>query len=119
VKYKYLVPSWKLSCDEPIVFCTLSFIIGVKCDLKAIINKIRKLHQKYKEEKTKTSKSGRARGQKWKFFDKMDCILGHRANISPPWVLDSSVDQTEEGEGDMLVSENREVDNGNSNCSCY
>ena len=64
-----------------IVFCTFSFIIGIKCDLKVIINKIRKLRQKYKEEKTKTSKSGRARGRKWKFCYKMDRILGHRVNI--------------------------------------
>ena len=91
---------------------SLLFSIGVKCDVKAIISKIRKLRQTYKQEKNKTKKSGRARERKWKFFDKMDGIMGHKANISPPLVLDSSTDQTEEG--NMSYSEDVNMHHGNS-----
>ncbi|CAH3170148.1 unnamed protein product [Porites lobata] len=82
---------------------------GVQCELKAILSKIRKLRQKYKEEKNKAKKSGRSRGRKWKFFHKMDSIMGHRANISPPLVLDSSADQNEESV--MSESEDEKVSN--------
>lgn len=38
--------------------------------------------------------------------------MGHRANISPPLVLDSSADQNEESV--MSESEDEKVSNGNS-----
>ena len=65
-----------------------------------------------KKKKNKAKKSGRSRGRKWTFFDKMDSIMGHRANISPPLVLESSAEQNEESV--MSESEDEKVSNGNS-----
>ena len=56
-----------------------------------VINKMKKLRQKYKVEKDKSSKSGRGRRKPWKFFPKLDEILSTRPNTHPPVVIDSSV----------------------------
>ena len=56
-----------------------------------LINKMKKLRQKYKEEKDKANKSGTGRRRKWVFFDRMDRILCDRPQVKPPLVIDSSV----------------------------
>ena len=57
--------------------------------LKAVVNKMKKLCQKYKTEKDKTWKSGNGKQKKWKFFDQMDQILASRHNITPVSIFDT------------------------------
>ena len=55
---------------------------------------MKKLRQKYKSEKDKQRKSGNGSVKKeWKYFSKMDIILSHRHNVTPPSVIDSSVEK--------------------------
>ena len=45
---------------------------GFLFKVQAIINKMKKFHQKYKTDKDKTTKSGTGRKKSWKFFQKMN-----------------------------------------------
>jgi hypothetical protein len=58
--------------------------------LDDIINKMKKLRQKYKVEKDKSNKSGTGKKKPWKYFGKLDEILGTRPNTRPPKVIDTS-----------------------------
>ena len=71
---------------------------GFLFKVQDIINKMKKLRQKYKTDKDKTTKSGTGRKKPWKFFQKMDEILVHRPTTRPPTCLDSSaiIEQEEE-----------------------
>lgn len=57
--------------------------------LKEIINKMKKLRQKYKQEKDKTRQTGNSAGKKWKFFDDINQFLEKKHNISPPTLVDT------------------------------
>ena len=46
--------------------------------VKEVINKMKKLRQKYKKEKDKGRKSGNGSSRQWKFFSRMDNILSAR-----------------------------------------
>ena len=70
--------------------------------LKGIVNKMKKLRQKYKVEKDKTRKSGNGRYKKWKFFDQMDSLLSHRHNVTPLVVLDTMATECQGNETDHL-----------------
>ena len=70
--------------------------------LKGIVNKMKKLRQKYKVEKDKTRKSGNGRYKKWKFFDQMDSLLSHRHNVMPLVVLDTMATECQGNETDHL-----------------
>ena len=64
---------------------------GFTFRLDDIINKMKKLRQKYKMEKDKKNKSGSGRNKPWKFFGKLDEILATRPNTQPHVVIDSSL----------------------------
>ena len=49
--------------------------------LKEIINKIKKLKQKYKSEKDKAKKSENGRKKPWKYFQQLDRFLSQRHNV--------------------------------------
>ena len=51
--------------------------------LKEVINKIKKLRQKFKQEKNKTRCSGSGAGKKWKFFDDIDYIFNQKTQCHP------------------------------------
>lgn len=70
---------------------------GFTFRLDDIINKMKKLRQKYKVEKDKANKSGRGRKKPWKFFSKLDEILATRPNTQPHTVIDSSFVDAEPG----------------------
>ena len=70
--------------------------------LKGIVNKMKKLRQKYKVEKGKTRKSGNGRYKKWKFFDQTDSLLSHRHNITALVVLDTMATECQGNETDHL-----------------
>ena len=57
--------------------------------LKELINKVKKLKQKYKSEKDKSKRSGNGNRKKWKHFDKMDKILSNKHNVNPPFLVDT------------------------------
>lgn len=57
--------------------------------LKEVINKIKKLRQKYKEEKDKARRSGNGACKRWKFFNEIDSFLTTRHNVNPPTVVDT------------------------------
>jgi Asp-tRNA(Asn)/Glu-tRNA(Gln) amidotransferase A subunit family amidase len=63
--------------------------------LKELINKIKKLRQKYKVEKDKKKRSGNARQKTWKFFDSMDRVLATRHNVNPPTIADTMAENTD------------------------
>lgn len=71
---------------------------GFLLRLEDIINKMKKLRQKYKVEKDKSNRSGRGRNKPWKFFRRMDEILGHRPYTQPPVCLDSSLVDVQDAE---------------------
>lgn len=57
--------------------------------LKELINKIKKLRQKYKAIKDQKRGSGAGCKKPWQFFESLDKILCTRANVSPPLILDT------------------------------
>lgn len=61
---------------------------------KEVINKVKKLRQKYKEEKDKTKKSGNSRQRKWKYFDEIDVFMSQRHNVTPPCIVDTMAENT-------------------------
>lgn len=65
--------------------------------LKEVINKIKKLRYKYKQEKDKTRKSANGVSKKWKFFDDVDKFLMTKHNVTPPCLVETmSMAETEE-----------------------
>ncbi len=62
---------------------------------------MKKLKLDYRKVKDKHNQSGQNRS-KWKFFDAMDAVLGHRPTTRPSVVLDTSEhpDEDELGESD-------------------
>ena len=68
-----------------------------------IIRKVKKLKHKHKTECDKKRRSGRNRAKPWKFFESLDRTLGTRANVQPPFLLDSSSVSTDE---QLLESDN-------------
>ena len=69
---------------------------------------MKKLRQKYKEEKDKTRKSGNGKGKKWKFFDEIDAFLMKRHNVTPPCLVDTMKEVEDQS------SESIEEDNSNT-----
>jgi hypothetical protein len=65
--------------------------------LKELINKIKKLKQKYKLEKDKTKRSGTAKQKQWKYFEAMDNILCQTHNVNPPMVVDALLENSNPG----------------------
>ena len=82
--------------------------------LKELINKIKKLRQKYKQEKDKSRQSGNGALKKWKYFDIIDVFLTKRHNVNPPAVVDTMAerDKQEFDDGDL-----RELEDDSSNHS--
>lgn len=58
--------------------------------VQALVNKMKKLRQKYKQEKDKSNKSGTGKRKKWKYFERMDRVLCDKALVKPPLVIDTS-----------------------------
>ena len=58
--------------------------------LENIINKMKKLRQRFKKEADKRRKSGSGRRKTWKFYSQLDNIIGHRPNIEPTFSVDTS-----------------------------
>lgn len=61
-----------------------------------LVNKMKKLRQKYKQEKDKSRRSGTGRRKKWKFFEIMDRTSCNKPQVKPPLVIDSSASSTAE-----------------------
>lgn len=70
----------------------LVYLPGIKVSLDSVINKWKKLKQQYRTNLDKKKKSGTERRRKWKFFDAMDQVCGHRDTSSPACLFDSSMD---------------------------
>ena len=76
-------------------------------------SKIKKLKLEYRKECDKHNKTGQGRS-KWRFFDALDGILGHRPTSQPTVLLDTSasapstndsdIDSQEEGDNDQEES---------------
>ena len=74
----------KYSLDNVII------LLGIIYTVESIINKSKKLKQQYKTHVDKRRRSGTERSKKWKFYDDLDEICGHRDIISPSSLFDSS-----------------------------
>ncbi|XP_074622857.1 uncharacterized protein LOC141881087 isoform X3 [Acropora palmata] len=74
-----------------------------------LVNKMKKLRQKYKQEKDKSSRSGTAKRKKWKFFEIIDRTLCDKPQVKPPLVIDSSASSTADLH-DAVNDENSEKD---------
>ena len=59
-----------------------------------LVNKMKKLRQKYKQEKDKSSRSGTGKRKKWKFFEIIDRTLCDKPQVKPPLVIDSYASST-------------------------
>ena len=55
-------------------------------------SKVKKLRQQYKKIKDNNGMTGRGRG-KWRFFDALDEVFGHRPATRPPVIFDTTDDQ--------------------------
>ena len=77
------------------------FYIGIHFQLESIINKWKKLKQQYKQHHDKQKRSGTERRKKWKLFDDMDQICGHRETSSPACLNDSGL--PDEGAGKVFL----------------
>ena len=77
------------------------FYIGIHFQLESIINKWKKLKQQYKQHHDKQKRSGTERRKKWKFFDDVDQICGHRDTSSPACLIDSGL--ADEGAGKVFL----------------
>ena len=64
-----------------------------------LVNKMKKLRQKYKQEKDKSSRSGTGKRKKWKFFEIIDRTLSDKPQVKPPLVIDSSASSPAEFPG--------------------
>lgn len=86
--------------------------------LKEVINKIKKLKQKYKSEKDNAKKSGNGRKKPWKYFQELDRFLSQRPNVTPVVLLDimAEADSQKNSQSDMLRDdvddENDDIING-------
>ena len=69
-----------------------------KYSLVHIMNKMKKLRQKYKVEFDKKKRSGNGSGKTWKFFDALHDILGHRPNVQPIFCIDTSTEKAIDGQ---------------------
>lgn len=76
--------------------------------------KVKKLCQEYKKIKDGHNMTGR--GRTWKFYDKLNNILGNRPATWPPVVLDTADDSilTVEEENDEVLDENDAAESGKS-----
>ena len=62
--------------------------------LEQIVNKMKKLRQKYKTEKDKTRKTGNSKKMKWKYFDTIHNLMSQKHNVTPVAIVDT-VDQSD------------------------
>lgn len=63
---------------------------GHEFTVKEVINKMKKLRQKYKMEKDKSRKSGNGTAKKqWKYFNKIDNIMSEKHVVNPPSIVDT------------------------------
>ncbi|CAH3044597.1 unnamed protein product, partial [Pocillopora meandrina] len=51
-----------------------------------------RMKKQFKKEVDKSTRSGTGRREKWRYFDDMQAICGHRDNITPTVLLESSKD---------------------------
>lgn len=67
---------------------------GHEFTVKEVINKMKKLRQKYKMEKDKSRKSGNGTAKKqWKYFSKIESIIMSEKHIvNPPSIVDTMAD---------------------------
>ena len=63
------------------------FNLGIHFKLESIINKWKKLKEQCKQHDDKQKRSGTERRKKWKLFDDMNQICGHRDTSSPACLL--------------------------------
>lgn len=66
--------------------------------LTIVMNKVKKLKQRFKKEADKKNKTGNGRGKPWKFFTQLDEIIGHRPNVTPQFCIDTSATEAEQDE---------------------
>ena len=77
--------------------------------MQDLVNKMKKLRQKYKQEKDKSNKNRTGRRKKWKCFDIMDTIMSDKPQVKPPLIFDSSTPSTSELPSAIPVDENPET----------
>lgn len=81
--------------------------------MDSIINKWKKMKKQFKKEVDKFTSSGTGRREKWRYFDDMQAICGHRDNITPTVLLESSKDNdhSDHSEGESTCdTESCEID---------
>ena len=66
--------------------------------LEQIVNKMKKLRQKYKTEKDKTRKTGNSKKKKWKYFDQIDNFMSQKHNVTPFAMIDTMDQSDKENE---------------------
>ena len=62
--------------------------------LEQIVNKMKKMRQKYKTEKDKTRKTGNSKKKKWKYFDQIDNFMSQK-HVTPVAIV-NTMDQFDE-----------------------
>ena len=100
---------WRYLCESALLcFAICYLLIPLTCFLYAcqvqmknrnfrnytvqdLVNKMKKLRQKYKQEKDKSSRSGTGKRKEWKLFEIIDRTLCDKPQVKPPLVIDSSV----------------------------
>ncbi|CAB4003255.1 Hypothetical predicted protein, partial [Paramuricea clavata] len=77
--------------------------------LENVVNKMKKLRQRFKKEVDSAKKSGKGRAKPWKFFQRLNDIIGHRPNVRPAFCVDTSAGEKAEDNSDIDHGEEQET----------
>jgi len=67
-------------------------VYGIIKTGEQVCSKVKKLRQEYKKIRDGHKETGN-KGKQWKFYDKINDIMGNRPSVEPPVVLDTLQDQ--------------------------
>ena len=73
-------------------------------------DKVKKLNQEYKNVKHKNNPNGTGRTD-WKFYDKVNEILGNKPATKPPVLIDTSSEIKEDDDNDPVGLSEADIDN--------
>ena len=96
---------------------SIHFMIKLQCGFNN--NKWKKMKQQLKKEVDKSRRRRTGRRKKLRYFDDMEAICGHRDNITPTVLLDSSKDEdhSDHSEGESINDTERSEIGNDVMCS--
>ncbi|XP_046863153.1 uncharacterized protein LOC124456888 [Xenia sp. Carnegie-2017] len=87
--------------------------------LKELINKIKKLRQRYRKEKERSRQTGMGVLKKWKFFNEIDAFLTVRHDVNPLKIIDTMAEGDEQGVHEFDDGEQGRLENSSFDQAKY